>query len=74
MPVQDGGVRAQVPSDGMALQGVSPRWALASGSGLLPHQQEPEPGNGYAGGAMSVWAGRFATPTGQVSPLGPWLQ
>ena len=29
---------------------------------------------GQAGGSTSVWAGRFATPTGQVSPLGPWLQ
>ena len=29
---------------------------------------------GQAGGSMSVCAGRFATPTGQVRPLGPWLQ
>ena len=27
-----------------------------------------------AGGSTSVCAGRLATPTGQVSPLGPWLQ
>ena len=27
-----------------------------------------------SGARMSVWAGRSVMPTGQVTPLGPWLQ
>ena len=38
------------------------------GHGLLPQPSRA------SGARMSVWAGMLAIPTGQVTPLGPWLQ
>ncbi len=49
-----------------------PRPADLRGRGISANPTDG--GTGQAGGSTSVWAGRFATPTGQVSPLGPWLQ
>ena len=45
-----------------------------TGGALLTDLRNPWPQRWAAGGAMSVCAGRLAMPTGQVSPLGPWLQ
>lgn len=37
-------------------------------------ESRPQTSGAVSGGRTSVWAGRSATPTGQVTPLGPWLQ
>ena len=45
---------------------------LERGRSLRPPR--PQAPGAASGGRTSVWAGRSATPTGQVTPLGPWLQ
>ena len=64
---------------GVLGRGLAPRSRIGASSGVgsviaaSPVSLSQAPG-AASGGRTSVWAGRSATPTGQVTPLGPWLQ